>query len=62
MKMTGSLYELFFGNDNCGRYIDFDKPKEKKYQKPVSTYERVEAEVYATWNKWEIENFHATHD
>ena len=25
-------------------------------------YERTKKEVYATGNKWAIENFHATHD
>lgn len=25
-------------------------------------YERTKAQVYATGNKWAIENFHATHD
>lgn len=27
-----------------------------------SAYERTKAQVYATGNKWAIENFHATHD
>lgn len=27
-----------------------------------SLYERTKAQVYATDNKWAIENFHATHD
>lgn len=27
-----------------------------------SLYERIKAQVYATNNKWAIENFHATHD
>lgn len=27
-----------------------------------SAYDRLKAEVYATGNKWAIENFHATHD
>lgn len=27
-----------------------------------SSYERTKAQVYATGNKWAIENFHATHD
>ena len=31
-------------------------------QKPISSYERTKAQVYATGNKWAIENFHATHD
>lgn len=28
----------------------------------LSAYERTRAQVYATGNKWAIENFHATHD
>ena len=28
----------------------------------MSVYERTKAQVYATGNKWAIENFHATHD
>ena len=28
----------------------------------LSAYERTKASVYATGNKWAIENFHATHD
>lgn len=27
-----------------------------------SPYDRTKAQVYATGNKWAIENFHATHD
>lgn len=30
--------------------------------RPMSPYERTKAQVYATGNKWAIENFHATHD
>ena len=30
--------------------------------KRLSAYERTKKEVYATGNKWAIENFHATHD
>ena len=30
--------------------------------KRLSAYERTKAQVYATGNKWAIENFHATHD
>ena len=33
--------------------------KEKAVYTP---YERTRAAVYATGNKWAIENFHATHD
>jgi zinc finger protein 775 len=30
--------------------------------RPSSAYERTRAAVYATGNRWAIENFHATHD
>ncbi len=33
-----------------------------KEERPVSTYERTKAQVYATGNKWAVENFNATHD
>lgn len=33
-----------------------DRPR---YRSP---YERTRAQVYATGNKWAIENFHATHN
>lgn len=33
-----------------------------KQERPQSVYERTKAQVYATGNKWAIENFHATHD
>lgn len=31
-------------------------------QRRMTPYERTKAQVYATGNKWAIENFHATHD
>ena len=34
----------------------------KKIGPKPSAYEREKARVYATGNKWAIENFHATHD
>lgn len=46
-------------NDNpLGAICIGSEPKER----PVSLYEREKARVYATGNKWAIENFHATHD
>ena len=30
--------------------------------RPMRPYERVKAQVYASGNRWAIENFHATHD
>lgn len=42
----------------CGTlWSSDDKP-----QKRESAYDRTKAQVYATGNKWAIENFHATHD
>ena len=32
-----------------------------KYEKPIPRIDKVRAQVYATGNKWEIENFEATH-
>lgn len=31
-------------------------------QRRETAYERTKRQVYATGNKWAIENFHATHD
>ena len=42
----------------CGQLYT-SKPSNTK---PQSAYERTKAQVYATGNKWAIENFHATHD
>lgn len=33
-----------------------------QFSKKTSLYEKRKAEVYATGNKWAIENFHLTHD
>ena len=34
---------------------------EKLYTRPMTPYEKTRAAVYATGNKWAIENFNATH-
>lgn len=44
--------------ENCGTTTE----KETRTSPRVSMYERTRAQVYATGNKWAIENFHATHD
>lgn len=41
--------------NNCGYVMS------ERTRKPTP-YERTKAQVYATGNKWAIENFHATHD
>ena len=39
-----------------------DEPKEEKpYTRPLTPYERCRNAVYATGNRWAIENFNATH-
>lgn len=38
------------------------KNRKKAPARRMSSYERTRAAVYATGNKWAIENFHATHD
>ena len=46
---------------NCARNRALKK--QTKVTRTVgSAYERTRAAVYATGNKWAIENFHATHD
>ena len=38
-----------------------DDYESDRFSRPLSPYERTKAQVYATGNKWAIENFHATH-
>lgn len=40
----------------CGKIYSSGNTKRE------TPYERTKAQVYATGNKWAIENFHATHD
>ena len=44
------------------RASDYIEPKKNSDYYKTSAYERTKAQVYATGNKWAIENFHATHD
>lgn len=44
--------------DDCGQTVYGYKDRGRK----PTPYERTKAQVYATGNKWAIENFHATHD
>ncbi len=34
----------------------------RRTEKPMSNYDRTKAQVYATGNRWAIENFEATHN
>lgn len=46
----------------CGEHAQCKKCTEQFEHKKLTPYERTKARVYATGNKWAIENFHATHD
>jgi len=50
--------------DQCGSHSRTEPcaGRELRDRPPRSMYERTKAQVYATGNKWAIENFHATHD
>jgi len=49
---------------NCARNRALKKREQEASSRGprMSHYERTRAAVYATGNKWAIENFHATHD
>ena len=54
-------YRMCAVKDQLSQHSCMDyEPKES--QRRMSPYERTKAAVYATGNKWAIENFHATHD
>ena len=42
--------------------LAYRRQQREARQRRMSAYERTKAQVYATGNKWAIENFHATHD
>lgn len=49
VKLDNSFFGASIGSD--------DRPYHRE-----TAYERTKRQVYATGNKWAIENFHATHD
>lgn len=49
-------------DDSFGCGIMFSGINESSHRQHESMYERTKRQVYATGNKWAIENFHATHD
>lgn len=61
-----SNYEIVPGkgkvkkDNNFG--IIFSSTNESFHMQHMTPYERTKRQVYATGNKWAIENFHATHD
>ena len=59
--VCGSSDIDYLGNDRCFcKKCDGEKPsKDRAIQSP---YERTRAAVYATGNRWAIENFNATHN
>lgn len=44
----------------CGTV--FSSGEGSSHKQHETSYERTKRQVYATGNKWAIENFHATHD
>lgn len=56
--------------DDCGKNVqdielgDCPSGVDEDYYTPprLNLYERLRSSVYATGNRWAIENFHATHD
>ena len=57
----GSKDIEYLGNDKC--YCNNCKSEQDSIDKFVaSPYERTRNAVYATGNKWAIENFNATHN
>ena len=46
---------------NCARNRALKK-RQQEATRRQTPYERTRAAVYATGNRWAIENFHATHD
>ena len=63
-----SNYTIVGGDDritddvgSCGMLFTRDDEDERDVRRETM-YERTRRSVYATGNKWAIENFHATHD
>ena len=48
--------------DNDFGFCDMISSGDNDSSRRESAYERTKRQVYATGNKWAIENFHATHD
>ena len=46
---------------NASQSTDNNVKTERQYTRPLTPYERCRNAVYATGNKWAIENFNATH-
>lgn len=64
MKKSGFFDSMIIvGGGKVTRGSDYlsGREKDSDYYK-TSAYDRTKAQVYATGNKWAIENFHATHD
>jgi len=57
-----SVFELFDTNKKDNHNSENNHNAREVGRPPMSAYERTKAQVYATGNKWAIENFHATHD
>lgn len=55
----GCLVKRECMDSRCG---DYERANDFSPSYRMTPYERTRAAVYATGNKWAIENFHATHD
>ena len=61
-KRTCGFAENNNGSFSCNCKSDDEMPCKNHYNRPsVSLYERNRSRVYATGNKWAIENWNATH-
>lgn len=59
-EKCGSKDIEYLGCDKC--YCNNCKAEQNSVDKYIaSPYERTRAKIYATGNKWAIENFNATH-
>jgi hypothetical protein len=63
MKFYNSLFGIYVDTDDYKKNNDDEKKEVTKgnTRKNPSPYEKTKNEVYATGNKWAIENFNATH-
>jgi hypothetical protein len=63
MKFYNSLFGVYVDTDDYKKNNDDEKKEitKENTRKNPSPYERTKNEVYATGNKWAIENFNATH-
>lgn len=64
LKATPGNFMLFMNDNDKVEMLSemFSGTTSSRPQRKMSHYERTRAQVYATGNKWAIENFEATHN